>query len=137
MLYKTRFGRKLYATGGNPQATWLTGISSNSIIVGAYMLSAALACISGLMLSALIGLAYLHIGDQYLMNSIAAACIGGTTFEGGRGSIIGTVGGALTLQILSSIMTMMGIEEAGSYIIVGILLVVILSVNHFISRSRN
>lgn len=138
ILYKTSFGKKLYATGGNIQASRLCGIPVNRITVTAYMMSAGFACLAGFMVTAFIRAPFLHVGEPYLMNSIAVAAIGGTTFEGGRGGVIGTVAGVLIIQLLSSILTMLGFRESSNYIVLGAILIIILSINYFAStRSRS
>lgn len=134
-LYRTNFGRKIYATGGNPRASFLSGIPTKTITVAAYSICAALAGMSGLMHSALIGVALLHVGDNYLMDSIAASCIGGTTFAGGQGGIIGTIAGVFIITVLGSIMTMMGISAAGKFIVLGVLMIAILGANFLVSKT--
>lgn len=135
-INKTIFGVELYAVGGNPRAAWLSGFNPSKFTIGIYILSATFAGISGLMHSALIGGALLHVGDPYLLDSIAATCIGGTTFDGGIGGIVGTIAGVLIIQLLNAFMTIMAIRETGKYIVLGLLIIVILSINHLIASSR-
>lgn len=135
-INKTIFGIELYAVGGNPRTAWLSGFNPNKFTIGIYMLSAALASMSGLMHSALIGGALLHVGDPYILDSIAATCIGGTTFDGGVGGIVGTIAGVLIIQLLNAFMTIMGMKETGKYIVLGLLIIAILSINHLIASSR-
>ena len=136
VINKTVFGVELYAVGGNPRTAWLSGFNPGNFTIGIYMLSAAFAGMSGLMHSALIGGALLHVGDPYLLDSIAATCMGGTTFDGGVGGIVGTIAGVLIIQLLNAVMTIMGMKETGKYILLGFLIIAILSINHFISRSK-
>ena len=83
LLYKTPYGRKFYITGGNPRTSYLSGMSSTGITVSAYVLSALLAGIAGLILSAFVGVPSTGLGDAYTLNSIASSVIGGTSFAGG------------------------------------------------------
>jgi ribose transport system permease protein len=135
VLSRTRFGRDLYAVGGNRETARLTGINSDSVIIRTYMLSSFLACCAGLMVTAYVGASFLHIGESYEMDSIAATCIGGTTFAGGVGSIVGTLAGVMIVHMLSSIATMVGLQDAGRLIMLGVVLIIALSTNHFMTRS--
>ena len=123
LLHRTTFGRKLYATGGNPQAAWLSGISRDSITVLAYALCSLMAAFSGLMLSAYIGVASTSVGTGYDLSSIAAVVIGGTAFTGGSGGLTGTVGGVLVLTVLQSLLTMMNIGDPGRLVLQGAVII--------------
>jgi ribose/xylose/arabinose/galactoside ABC-type transport system permease subunit len=135
-INKTIFGIELYAVGGNPRTAWLSGYNPDKFKIMIYIFSATFAALSGLMHSALIGGALLHVGDPYLLDSIAATCMGGTTFDGGVGGIVGTIAGVLIIQLLNAFMTIMGIKEAGKYILLGLLIITILTINNFISTSK-
>lgn len=123
LLHRTTFGRKLYATGGNPQAAWLSGISRDGITVLAYVLCSVMAAFSGLMLSAYIGVASTSVGTGYDLSSIAAVVIGGTAFTGGSGGLTGTVGGVLVLTVLQSLLTMMNIGDPGRLVLQGVVII--------------
>lgn len=123
LLHRTTFGRKLYATGGNPQAAWLSGISRDGITVLAYALCSILAAFAGLMLSAYIGVASTSVGTGYDLSSIAAVVIGGTAFTGGSGGLTGTVGGVLVLTVLQSLLTMMNIGDPGRLVLQGVVII--------------
>jgi ribose/xylose/arabinose/galactoside ABC-type transport system permease subunit len=62
--------------------------------------------------------------------------MGGTTFDGGVGGIVGTIAGVLIIQLLNAFMTIMGMKETGKYIVLGLLIIAILSINHLIASSR-
>jgi len=136
LLYRTTIGRQIYATGGNPQATWLSGIRTERITVAGYMTSSLLACFSGLLISAYIGVASIAVGDSYTLNTIAAACIGGTTFDGGKGGIAGTFAGVMIIFLIQAFMTMMNIPEAGKQISLGLIIIVMVAVNQRVARYR-
>ena len=123
LLHRTTFGRKLYATGGNPQAAWLSGIPRDGITVLAYALCSLMAAFSGLMLSAYIGVASTSVGTGYDLSSIAAVVIGGTAFTGGSGGLTGTVGGVLVLTVLQSLLTMMNIGDPGRLVLQGAVII--------------
>lgn len=128
-LRKTMMGRKIYLTGANVATSRLSGYRTNAIIIFAYMLDSLLAGFAGIMLSAYIGVASVGIGSDYTLNTIAAAVIGGTAFTGGIGSLEGTVPGVLIIVILQSLMTILGISEAGKFICQGIVIAVMVALN--------
>lgn len=120
---RTRFGRYVYAIGGNPEAAELAGIRTRWVMVRVFMLMGALAG-----LSAAIGIARLNastnaLGTQQELYVIAAAVIGGTSFAGGIGTIVGAMIGAVVMQSLQSGMVLIGIESPMQSIVVGSVLV--------------
>lgn len=129
VLRKTTYGHKLYHTGANPEASRLSGNRSDWMIISGYVMGSMLAGVAGLMLSAYIGVASVGIGGDYTLNSIAAAVIGGTAFTGGIGSLEGTFPGVLIIVILQSLMTIMGISEAGKFICQGVVIAVMVALN--------
>ncbi len=135
-LYKTTWGRKVYVTGGNTKTSFLSGIKTNVIIITAYMLSSLLAGVSGLLISAFIGVASVGVGDTYTLNSIAAVVIGGTAFTGGRGGLAGTFAGVLIMSLLQSMMTMLNIPEAGKFISQGLVIAIMVAINQKLVKSR-
>lgn len=127
---RTTFGRYLYAVGANQVSARLSGVRVKWVTLLAYVASGVLAAVGGLLLSAYIGVGTLKLGDDYMLNSIAAAVVGGTPFEGGRGSIAGTVGGSLFMYVLFSVisygipMTDIKLESGGRLIAQGIIFIV-------------
>lgn len=129
ILHHTPYGRRLYITGGNQEASRLSGYKSRQIVVSAYVLCSLLAGIGGLLLSAYIGTASTGVGADYTLNSIASSVIGGTSFLGGIGSLEGTFPGVLITNILQSLMTIIGISEAGKFITQGIVIAVMVAIS--------
>lgn len=134
VLRKTAYGRKLYITGGNRATSQLSGFHSKTIVVSAYVFSAMLAGLGGLLLSAYIGTASTGVGNDYTLNTIASTVIGGTAFSGGVGSLEGTFPGVLIILILQSMMTIVGISEAGKFIMQGVVIAGMVAVNNLRSR---
>lgn len=124
LLKNTIWGRKVYACGGNRDAARFSGINTGSIVVSVYVLSAALACIAGILAAARIAQAQPTAGDGYESDAIAAAVLGGTSFTGGRGSIAGTVIGALVLALLQNGMNLLGVSYYWQLLIQGALIIV-------------
>jgi ribose transport system permease protein len=124
-LHRTTWGRYIYATGGNPRTTFLSGIKSNNIIVLSFTLSGFLSAVAGIVLSGYVGWGSFQVGgEEYLLNSIAAAVLGGTTFSGGVGGLAGTFGGAYLLTLIDSGLTMVGVGYAGRLIFTGSVIIV-------------
>jgi ribose/xylose/arabinose/galactoside ABC-type transport system permease subunit len=124
VLRRTPFGRYIYAVGGNTEASRLSGVRTDRIIILAYVVSGLSAAIAGLVLAGYIGTGSLSLGDGYDLNSVAAAVIGGTAFSGGVGSIIGTAGGALFLSMTFSLLRFLGLPYSNQLMVQGAILIV-------------
>lgn len=124
-LKKTMWGRYIYATGGNPQTAFLSGIRTSSVIILVYILSGVLSAIGGIILSGYVGWGSFQVGgEDYLLKSLAAAVLGGTTFSGGSGGLGGTLAGAYLLTLIDSGLTMAGVGYAGRLIFTGSVIIV-------------
>ena len=123
VLGRTVFGRYLYATGANPLGARLSGVRTERVVLAAYVCSGFFAAVAGLVLAAYIGVGTLTLGEDYMFNSIAAVVVGGTRFEGGKGSIMGTVMGALFLMVLYSLAGMINISHPGELAMKGIIII--------------
>jgi ribose transport system permease protein len=128
-LRKTTLGRKIYTTGGNIQASWLSGIRTDCIVVLTYVMCSLLAGISGLIISAFIGVASLGVGNDYTLNCIAATVIGGTAFTGGIGGLSGTFAGVLIITFLQSLLTALNVPVSGEYISQGLVIAIMVAIN--------
>ena len=120
----TAFGRSVYAVGGNSSAAHLSGISLARVRIGVLMLTAGLAALSGLLVSAATGSAQPAIGGGIEFKVFGAVIIGGTLLSGGRGSVIGTFLGALLVALLNNGMVLMGVSSFAQDIAGGVVLVV-------------
>ena len=120
---RTRFGRYVFALGGNPEAAELGGINTRWIITKVFILMGVLCGISGAVASARLNAATNALGTLDELYVIAAAVIGGASFSGGIGTVPGAMLGALVMQSLQSGMQLMGIESPLQNIVVGIVLV--------------
>lgn len=126
ILSFTTFGRRTYAIGNNPQASFLAGINVRLMTVFLYMLSGLFAALAGILLVGFGGQASLGMGTPYLFQSIAAVVIGGVYMLGGRGHYLGTAAGAVTLVALVSVLLAMNMPDYGRNIIYGIVILVLL-----------
>ena len=115
VLRATPFGRYLLAAGGNPAAARLAGVPVNRTIVTAYVASAGLAGLAGLIEAARLGAsAAARIGQNVELDAIAAVVVGGTLLSGGRATILGTVVGALIMQVIATSFNMLLVPYAWS-----------------------
>jgi ribose transport system permease protein len=126
LLNRTTFGRAIYGIGNKETAAYLSGVPTQRVVMIAFALSGALAAFGGVLLAGYAGKAAQSMGDAYLLPSIAAVVLGGTSILGGRGSYLGTIAGVILITLLQSILSVMQIAEFGRQIIYGIIIVVML-----------
>jgi D-xylose transport system permease protein len=120
---RTRFGRYVFAIGGNPEAAELAGINTRWVTVKVFMIMGILAAVSSAFSSARLNASTNALGTLDELLVIAAAVIGGTSLAGGSGTIIGAMLGALLMQSLQSGMVLLGIDSPLQSIVVGAVLV--------------
>jgi ribose transport system permease protein len=122
-LYGTRFGRHLYAVGGNVKAAKLSGINTTATLVIAYAASALLASIDGLLLTARVESGEANLGGTIALQSIAACVIGGVSLRGGIGRVEGVVLGAFFIVLIQNGMDLMQIGSYMQMVLLGVLLI--------------
>ena len=132
---RTRLGRYIFATGGNPEAAQLAGIRTRALIVKIFIMVGVLCAISAVVASARQTFHSNDIGTLDELRVIAAAVIGGTALSGGVGTIYGAILGALIMQSLQSGMAMVGVDAPYQNIVVGVVLVLAVYVD-IIYRKR-
>jgi ribose/xylose/arabinose/galactoside ABC-type transport system permease subunit len=133
VLKKTTLGRKIYAIGGNIETARLSGYNIDLIITVVYMISGLTAAIAGLYLAGWIGISDNWVGKGYELDSIAAVVMGGTTFEGGRGGVLGTVVGVLIIMMLYNLVLLLHLPVQMQYLVKG---GVIILATSFYARFR-
>ena len=131
---RTKFGRYVFAMGGNPQAAELSGIDSRRMTVYIFMLMGVLCAISAVVASARLQSAANDLGTLDELRVIAAAVIGGTSLAGGAGTIYGAILGALVMQSLQSGMALIGINTSLQSIVIGLILVLAVWVDQVYRR---
>jgi ribose/xylose/arabinose/galactoside ABC-type transport system permease subunit len=136
VLTYTRFGRYVYAVGGNEETTRLTGLATDRIKLSVYLISASCAALAGIFLSSRIRSGDALIGTSFGLDSITAVVLGGTSLFGGRGSIIGTIAGVFIIASLSNIMNLVGVSTYYQYILKGGLLIVAVAFYSIQRRRR-
>lgn len=123
VLSSTRFGRRVYAAGGNPHAATVSGINVTRIRFSVYAISGALAGLAGMILAARTGSALPQAGVAYELDAIAAVVIGGTSLAGGVGHVAGTLIGALLIGVVNNGLDLMGVESYYQQVIKGVLII--------------
>ncbi len=121
---RTRFGRYVYAIGGNPEAAELAGIDTRRVIMKVFMLMGFLAAVSAAVSIARLDAATSAEGTLAELLVIAATVIGGTSLSGGVGTVAGAMLGAVLMQSLQSGMVLLGVDTPLQNIVVGVVLVV-------------
>ena len=132
---RRRFGRYVYAIGGNPDAAALAGINVRRTITLTFALMGALAAISAAVQTARLNAAVTNLGVQNELDVISAAVIGGTSFSGGIGTVPGAILGAVVMQSLRSGMVLLLVDSPTQDIVVGVVLVAAVGLDTFV-RSR-
>lgn len=119
MLTQTRFGRNIFAVGGNREAAILAGIRVRRVELIVYGLAGMLASLAGVLYASRLDAAQPSVGEGWLMGAITAAILGGTSLRGGQGSIVGTMLGALLLVVLANSIGLANVNAYWQRVIVG------------------
>lgn len=123
VLYKTRYGRYIFATGGNPVSARVSGINVKAIICSVYMISGVLAGLAGVILTSRVTSGLSQGGNGYEVDAIAAAVIGGNSLSGGRGRLWGTIVGFLIMGVMNNGLDMMAVSSYWQLVIKGIIII--------------
>lgn len=137
ILNRTPFGYRLFAVGGGNETARLSGIRTNTVIVGAYVFSAVMSVVSGLIVLSRLGSGMPWVGPDglYDLESIATVVIGGTAMSGGRGGIAGTIAGVIIFGILDTLFNQLGVNTFLKQVLRG--LIIIIAVASYTYRSKN
>jgi D-xylose transport system permease protein len=133
---RRRFGRYVYAYGGNPEAAELGGINTRRTVMMTFVLMGVLCAVSAAIQTARLNAAVTGLGVQNELDVIAAAIIGGTSFAGGIGTIPGAVLGAVVMQSLRSGMVLLKIDSPSQDIVVGVVLVTAVAIDSALRQGR-
>lgn len=130
LLNKTKFGRGLYAIGGNAETARLAGVSVKRYTVVSYIFGAILFSIAGMILAGRLGMGTATVGDGYETDAIASVVVGGASLSGGVGSVTKTIIGAFLIGVLTNIMNLMGIATYPQMVLKGIIIVIAVLINN-------
>lgn len=122
-LHYTRTGRHIYAIGGNPQAARVSGINVDRTLVLVYGLCGMLAGFSGLLLAGRTGSGFPNAGQGQELDAISAVIIGGASFFGGRGSVLGVFAGALIIGLLRNILNLQNVQVFWQQVLIGVVII--------------
>jgi len=136
MARRRRFGRYVYAIGGNPEAAELGGINTRRTVMMTFVLMGVLCAVAAAVQTARLNAAVTNLGIQNELDVISAAVIGGTSFSGGIGTISGAVLGAVVMQSLRSGMVLLRIDSPSQDIVVGIVLVTAVAIDAALRLGR-
>lgn len=136
-LKRSKFGPALYAVGSDVEAAYANGIPVKRTLVRAYALSGFFSGVGGLLVTINAGSGDPNIGMPYVMNAIAAAVIGGVALLGGRGTIVGTVLGALILSYINNLLFSIGVSTYWQYVVAGSVLILALAIPLLIKTISN
>lgn len=123
VLFRTRFGTHVLATGGSLEAAQATGIRTQRIKIAVYAIAGLLAGVAALLLVARVGAAEPAPDLNFLLNSVAAVVLGGVNLAGGKGNIVGPIAGALLLTVLTNGLTLMSVSQYFQPLAIGIVVV--------------
>jgi len=122
LLNHMPFGRHVYAVGGNKEAARLAGIDTNRVLIKVYTLCGVLASLSGILLASRMNSGQPNAGMMYELDVIAAVVVGGTSLQGGRGSIVGTFIGAMLIGVLRNGLNLLNVNSYVQQIVVGVVI---------------
>jgi D-xylose transport system permease protein len=136
LLDRTRFGRHLYAVGGNPEAARRAGIKVGGIRIAAFMIASTLAVIAGLLHVSRIGVVEAAAGRTIVLSAVAAAVVGGVSLFGGRGRLIHAAIGAMVIAIIDNGLGLLGLSAGISFLVTGSVLALAATIDA-LSRKRS
>lgn len=126
MLKKTKLGYDIYSIGGSENVAKLSGINVPRTRMAVYLLSSLIASLAGILITGMTNSASPIVGSEYSFNALAAVVIGGTSLNGGKGGVVGTVFGTVLLRIIASGLSMAGVPATWQKVIQGTIIVVII-----------
>ena len=137
LLAYHRFGRELYAIGGNRQAAIASGVNADGRVRQAYVISGVLAAFAGWMLAGRVASIQVNLGEGYVFTVFAAAVIGGVSLQGGRGTMLGALGGVLLLSTIDRGLNLMKVSVFWIKVIQGLIIMIAMFVDAQRVRYRN
>jgi ribose transport system permease protein len=135
-LHATRGGRDLYGVGESPLVSRLSGIDNDRVIVTAYAISGLCAAVTGVLFTGFSTMAFLGMGDQFVLPAIAAVVLGGASIYGGRGTYAGTFVSAIFLTVLTTVLAIVNISIGYRNIIYGLVIIAAVLLYRAYARER-
>lgn len=135
VLTRTRFGRHVYAVGGNPEAARLAGIRTERVLVQVYTLCGILTAVSGILLASRLNSGQPNAGLMYELDVIASVVVGGTSLNGGRGSVVGTFIGSMLIGVLRNGLNLLDVESYVQQVVVGVVILLAVMADQWKKKS--
>ena len=136
LLHRTRWGRNLLLTGGNPKTAWHAGLKTDRLIIGAFVLSGMLAALGGALVAMKDSGASPNLGNPSLMLVITAVIVGGTSMKGGKGSVVGSAVAVLMMTSIGNALALLGRGSESQLIVSGLVLAVVVLYDAFVENRR-
>ncbi|WP_309105117.1 ABC transporter permease [Microbacterium sp.] len=136
LMNQSRYGRAVYAVGGNEEAARAAGIAVERVKYQAFLVNGVLVGIAGVIFMSRVNAGLPNAGVGYELQAITAPIIGGTSFSGGVGTVLGTLAGALIVGVLGNIMNLIGIGSYIQQIVMGLIIVVAVAYDVFSKRGK-
>ncbi|HYH10859.1 MAG TPA: ABC transporter permease [Thermomicrobiales bacterium] len=134
LLHGTSYGKQVFATGGNPRAAYLSGVDVPRVRTIAFVLSALSAAIAGILLGGFTGVSP-SAGEGYEFQAISAVVLGGAVLGGGRGAMIPALAGAMTLEVLFTLLNLLGLPQPLRYSVQGAIIIIAVGIAAFRGRK--
>lgn len=136
MLNRTKFGRYVYAVGGNEKAAIASGINSNSVVRKAFIYNGILAAIAGIVFMSRINSGQPAAGVGYEFDAITGVVVGGTSLMGGTGTIIGTIIGALIVGVINNILNLLSVSSYWQQVVKGLIILIAVILDVTTKKAR-
>ena len=136
VMNKTRFGRYIYAIGGNEEASKWSGLNVDKIKIAVFAIMGTLTSIAGIIVASRLGSGQPSAGQNFEMDCITATAVGGTSMYGGRGKLSGTIVGVLLLSVLSNGMTLINVDSYWQQVIKGVIIIIAVVIDTRSKRNR-
>ncbi len=124
ILKNTAYGRSIYAIGGNTETAWLSGIKVDLIRMTTYWMTGAMSGVAGVLLASRLSSAQANAGTGWEMYVIASVIVGGTSMFGGVGTVLGTVFGALLVNMINNLLIMMNVNAYWQQVVIGVIIII-------------
>ena len=124
VVYRMKYGRHVIATGGNPEAARVSGVSIDNTKINAFIIMGFLVAIAGIVLTGRVAIAMPNSGQGMEMDAIAAVIIGGTSLMGGKANVLGALFGSLILGVISNLLNLAGVSSFWQWFFKGVIIIV-------------
>ncbi|WP_027955226.1 ABC transporter permease [Halobacillus kuroshimensis] len=136
LLSKTSWGRRVYMYGSNEVATLYSGVKNSKVLMKVYLYAALLAAISAIIMTSRYNSVKVDLGSSYLLQSVAAAVLGGTNIHGGYGKVIGTIYAVFVFQFIRNGLNLLGFHSSLVDVVIGSILILVLTMNFFSDKFK-